>query len=116
MGGLGERETAELYEEGWEGLGDGTRRALIYVLNVHESVAEPAIQPTNMPAMITQGFDASGTGSREDKIRRPQGNTAVSYSSHNLERMAKSPSLRGASCALSGTSSRTGSFTKIPVS
>lgn len=90
MGGMADRETAELYEEGWEGLGDGTRRALIYALNVDGSVAEPAIQPTNMPAMITQGVDASGTRSREDKIRRLQGNTAVSYSSHNLERMATS--------------------------
>ncbi|OIW22520.1 hypothetical protein CONLIGDRAFT_658239 [Coniochaeta ligniaria NRRL 30616] len=55
MGGVADLDTAELYEGVWSiMLSDSTRKALISSLNIDGSVDEPAIQPTYMPALMTQ--------------------------------------------------------------
>jgi hypothetical protein len=55
MGGVADLDTAELYEEVWSMMLDvPTREALIKSLNIDGSVDDPAVQPTYMPALITQ--------------------------------------------------------------
>lgn len=69
MGGVSNLEDAELYCSAWEDLDDSTRGSLVHSLNIDGSLVEPAIQPTYMPAMLTQGLGQASSGSRRDKIR-----------------------------------------------
>lgn len=57
MGGVGDAETARLYEDAWRHLENPTRESLVHSLNVHGSKLEPAIQPTYMPALISRAKD-----------------------------------------------------------
>ncbi|KAL6879466.1 hypothetical protein HDV57DRAFT_498989 [Trichoderma longibrachiatum] len=67
MGGVSSLEMAKLYGSVWDTLDANTTRCLVHSLNVDGSVAEPAVQPTYMPAMLTLGLDAAFTSSEESK-------------------------------------------------
>lgn len=72
MGGVSNAALAELYWSAWEMLDERTKSALVHCLNVDGLVAEPAIQPTYFPAMLTQGLGGATEVSREVRIRRLQ--------------------------------------------
>lgn len=57
MGGVEDSETARLYETTWQFLESQIRGNLVHALNVDGSKAEPAIQPTYMPALISHAKD-----------------------------------------------------------
>ncbi|KAI1142637.1 hypothetical protein F5Y05DRAFT_365562 [Hypoxylon sp. FL0543] len=67
MGSVADLTTAELYSRAWTSLEDDVRRSLRRSLNVDGSVAEPAVQVTYIPALITQAVDAGGPGPLEAK-------------------------------------------------
>ncbi|KAF4463816.1 hypothetical protein FALBO_9358, partial [Fusarium albosuccineum] len=72
MGGVTDVETAELYHAVWMALDDTTKHSLVYSMNVDGSTAEPAVQPTYMPAMLAQGLAEVSPLSWTDKSRRLQ--------------------------------------------
>lgn len=69
MGGVSDLEKAELYWSTWQALDDSTKGSLVYSLNIDGSSTEPAVQPTYMPAMLTQGIGQANS-SREEKTQR----------------------------------------------
>ncbi|KAI1454255.1 hypothetical protein F4805DRAFT_329004 [Annulohypoxylon moriforme] len=69
MGSVADLRTAELYNRAWTNLEDDVRKSLRKSLNIDGSVAEPAVQVTYIPALITQAVDASGPGGPEVKGR-----------------------------------------------
>ncbi|KAH8743331.1 hypothetical protein F5883DRAFT_441071 [Diaporthe sp. PMI_573] len=71
MGGVANPETAELYRSVWGALDDRTKSSLVHSLNADGSIAEPAVQPTYMPAMLAQGVGEASSLWR-DKARRLQ--------------------------------------------
>lgn len=54
MGGVGDLETARLYENAWRHLENHIRGTLVHSLNRDGSKFEPAIQPTYIPALISR--------------------------------------------------------------
>ncbi|KAI1440658.1 hypothetical protein F5Y02DRAFT_339633 [Annulohypoxylon stygium] len=72
MGSVAELKTAELYSCAWTSLEDDVRKSLKKALNIDGSVAEPAVQVTYIPALITQAVDASGPKAFETKKRAMQ--------------------------------------------
>ncbi|CAA9956415.1 hypothetical protein PTMSG1_00023 [Pyrenophora teres f. maculata] len=58
MGGVADLETAQLYEAAWDELEEPVRALLVSSLNAIGSIAEPAMQPTYMPALLTRGLAA----------------------------------------------------------
>ncbi|KAB5529075.1 hypothetical protein GE09DRAFT_406985 [Coniochaeta sp. 2T2.1] len=58
MGGVADLQTAQLYDDVWASgdtqLSASTRESLVRALNVDGSTDEPAVQPTYMPALLTQ--------------------------------------------------------------
>ncbi|KAI0385727.1 hypothetical protein F5Y04DRAFT_244520 [Hypomontagnella monticulosa] len=69
MSSVADRSTAELYNRVWTSLDDDVRGALRISLNIDGSVAEPAVQVTYIPALITQAVDIKGPGNTESKER-----------------------------------------------
>ncbi|KAI1205324.1 uncharacterized protein F4807DRAFT_443599 [Annulohypoxylon truncatum] len=69
MGSVADLKTAELYNRVWTSLEDDVRKSLRKSLNIDGSVAEPAVQVTYIPALITQAVDVSGPGALEMKER-----------------------------------------------
>ncbi|KAI2463080.1 hypothetical protein F4781DRAFT_146001 [Annulohypoxylon bovei var. microspora] len=69
MGSVADLRTAELYNRTWTSLEDDVRQSLRKSLNIDGSVAEPAVQVTYIPALITQAVDTSGPGTPETKER-----------------------------------------------
>ncbi|KAI2613655.1 uncharacterized protein GGS25DRAFT_468330 [Hypoxylon fragiforme] len=67
MSSVADLSTAELYNRVWTSLENDTRESLRKSLNIDGSVAEPAVQATYIPALMTQAVDASGPGSTEAK-------------------------------------------------
>ncbi|KAI8314941.1 hypothetical protein K4K61_003387 [Colletotrichum sp. SAR11_59] len=72
MGGVSDAVLAGVYWSAWEMLDDRTKGNLVHSLNVDGSVAEPAVQPTYFPAMLTQGLRGATELSREEQMRRLQ--------------------------------------------
>jgi hypothetical protein len=52
MAGIADVEAAKLFDETWDTLDSVTKKSLIHSLNIDGSVAEPAVQPTYMPALL----------------------------------------------------------------
>jgi len=67
MGGVASLDTALLFDGTWSDLETPTKNVLVHALNVDGTPGEPAIQPTYMPALLTQAVDAGGPGAREKK-------------------------------------------------
>lgn len=67
MGGVADLDTAQLYDKVWETLDDSIKGSLVHSLNIDGSITEPAVQPTYMPALLTQGVNAAGPNSRYEK-------------------------------------------------
>jgi hypothetical protein len=67
MGGVSDLDTAHLYNEAWESLDGSLKSALVYSLNVEGSISEPAVQPTYMPALLTQGLFAVRSKSKGER-------------------------------------------------
>jgi hypothetical protein len=72
MGGVSNLETAQLFDETWANLETSTKDVLVRALNLDGKPGEPAIQPTYMPALLTQATDAEGLGTREENKRALQ--------------------------------------------
>ncbi|KAI1073742.1 hypothetical protein F5B20DRAFT_494050 [Whalleya microplaca] len=74
MASVADRPTAKLFEEAWENLDlafeDKVKESLIHSLNIDGSVAEPAVQATYSPALITSAFKAGETS--EAKVKSLQ--------------------------------------------
>ena len=70
MGGVSRLENAKLYLSAWENLDEATRHSLVHTLNVDGSVTEPAVLPTYMPAMLTQGLAEASSISTKEKGQR----------------------------------------------
>lgn len=77
LGNVFDLGTAELYDSSWRSLEKTTRAALEYRLNLDGSVAEPAVQPTYMPALLTNSLAATS-----DRIETLQG--VLRYLAHVL--------------------------------
>ncbi|KAH6880014.1 hypothetical protein B0T10DRAFT_495668 [Thelonectria olida] len=79
LGGVVDLETAELYDEVWDGFvsQDVTKAAgaakLVHGLNIGGSEAEPAVQPTYMPALLAQALSGEGPGGGRPKTRAERG-------------------------------------------
>ncbi|KAJ4163090.1 hypothetical protein NW754_014513 [Fusarium falciforme] len=72
LGGVVDLETAELYGEVWDSFVSHERYgagSLIHALNLGGSEAEPAVQPTYMPALLTQALAGEGPGGGRSKTR-----------------------------------------------
>ncbi|OTA97868.1 hypothetical protein M434DRAFT_391483 [Hypoxylon sp. CO27-5] len=69
MSSVADLMTAGLYSRVWTSLEDDVRQSLRRSLNIDGSVAEPAVQVTYIPALITQAVDANGPGTLEAKER-----------------------------------------------
>lgn len=69
MGGVASLETAQLFDGTWSELETPTKNVLVHALNVDGTPGEPAIQPTYMPALLTQTVDADGPRTQEEKKR-----------------------------------------------
>ncbi|KAI1412535.1 hypothetical protein F5Y13DRAFT_43965 [Hypoxylon sp. FL1857] len=85
MGSVADLSTAELYNRAWTSLEDDIRHSLRKSLNIDGSVAEPAVQVTYIPALITQAVDAGGPGTLEAKER------ALRSALHYLCRVMSAP-------------------------
>jgi hypothetical protein len=72
MGGVANLETAELYDDAFFTLDAKTLETLVPKLNIDGSVAQPAIQPTYMPAMLARGINNTPIGSFEERKRALQ--------------------------------------------
>lgn len=70
MGGVSDLDKADFYLSVWEKLEDDTKSSLIHTLNVDGSFSEPAVQPTYMPAMLTQGVGEVDSAPREIRTQR----------------------------------------------
>ncbi|KAK7427766.1 hypothetical protein QQZ08_005704 [Neonectria magnoliae] len=73
LGGVADLETAELYDEVWDGLVSqdktGDAADLVHRLNTGGSETEPAVQPTYMPALLAQALSGEGPGGGRPKAR-----------------------------------------------
>jgi hypothetical protein len=77
MGGVADVATANLYDTVWNSISHKDESAshgrLVHALNVDGSNAEPAMQPTYMPALLTQAVKGDGRprsrGDRERALR-----------------------------------------------
>ncbi|KAI1400466.1 hypothetical protein F4819DRAFT_461206 [Hypoxylon fuscum] len=69
MSSVADLDTAELYERAWTSLEDDVRQSLRTSLNIDGTIAEPAVQVTYIPALITQAVDVNGPWSTEEKER-----------------------------------------------
>lgn len=67
MAGVADVEAAKLFDETWATLENVTKNSLVRSLNIDGSVAEPAVQPTYMPALLTQAADVGGPTPRQAK-------------------------------------------------
>lgn len=67
MAGVADVEAAKLFDETWAALEATTKKSLVNSLNIDGSTEEPAVQPTYMPALLTQAVDAGGPGARQAK-------------------------------------------------
>jgi hypothetical protein len=67
MGGAADLETAILYNDAYSTLEDSSKLPLIHNLNLDGTIAEPAVQPTYMPAMLS-----SGTAVAESLLQKKQ--------------------------------------------
>jgi hypothetical protein len=72
MGGVADRETAELYDAAWASLDHLMKGTLVYTLNLNGSVAEPAVQPTYMPAMLARGVGTAQSRTLDERKRALQ--------------------------------------------
>ncbi|KAM6519041.1 hypothetical protein FALCPG4_012695 [Fusarium falciforme] len=75
LGGVVDLETAELYGEVWDSFVSHERYgagSLIHTLNLGGSEAEPAVQPTYMPALLAQALAGEGPGGGRPKTRIEQ--------------------------------------------
>jgi hypothetical protein len=81
MGGVGDLETALLYENAWRHLKKPIRDNLVHSLNVDGSKAEPAIQPTYMPALISRAKDEKSLTCIMVYLARVMSATNIAYSS-----------------------------------
>ncbi|KAI0008849.1 hypothetical protein F4779DRAFT_585517 [Xylariaceae sp. FL0662B] len=61
MASVADFATAELFEQAWNTLEVEVRDSLIHSLNIDGSVAEPAVQATYSPALVTSAFKAGDT-------------------------------------------------------
>ncbi|KAI2619525.1 hypothetical protein GGS26DRAFT_572564 [Hypomontagnella submonticulosa] len=85
MSSVADLSTAELYGRVWTSLDNDVRLLLRKSLNIDGSVAEPAVQVTYIPALITQAVDINGPGSTESKER------ALRSALHYLCRVISAP-------------------------
>ncbi|KAI1101468.1 hypothetical protein F4804DRAFT_315837 [Jackrogersella minutella] len=69
MGSVADLTAAQLYRRAWTSLESNVRQFLRKSLNIDGSVAEPAVQVTYIPALLTQAVDAGGPGPLEMKER-----------------------------------------------
>jgi hypothetical protein len=67
MSGAADRETAELYDAAWASFDPSTKSSLVHTLNLDGSVAEPAVQPTYMPAMLARGLGTAQSRTLDEK-------------------------------------------------
>ena len=67
MGGAADLETAELYDAAFGSLDQSTKNSLVENLNRDGSVAQPAVQPTYIPAMLAKGVGNTESGSPDKK-------------------------------------------------
>ncbi|KAH8748685.1 hypothetical protein F5882DRAFT_489810 [Hyaloscypha sp. PMI_1271] len=67
MAGVADVEGAKLFDETWATLEIVTKKSLVHSLNIDGSTMEPAVQPTYMPALLTQAVDVDGPRSRRTK-------------------------------------------------
>ncbi|QKX63319.1 uncharacterized protein TRUGW13939_10489 [Talaromyces rugulosus] len=81
MGGVGDLETARLYENAWRHLEKPIRDNLVHSLNVDGSKVEPAIQPTYMPALISRAKDEKSLTCVMVYLARVMSATNIAYSS-----------------------------------
>ncbi|KAI1421462.1 hypothetical protein F5Y12DRAFT_706143 [Xylaria sp. FL1777] len=72
MGRVTTLSTAQLYDSVWQDLEAETKASLVVDLNVDGSVEQPAVIATYAPAFLTEGVDAGGPGSSDEKRRRLQ--------------------------------------------
>ena len=72
MGGVVNLETARLYDLTWDDIENPTKHVLVRALNLDGAPGEPAVQPTYMPALLTQAVDADGPGTQNEKKRALQ--------------------------------------------
>ena len=72
MGSVADRETAELYDAAWASIDQSTKDSLVHTLNIDGSVAEPAVQPTYMPAMLTSGVGTAQSRTPDQRKRALQ--------------------------------------------
>jgi hypothetical protein len=67
MGGASSLEMAELFDDTWTDLEISTKDILVAALNVDGASGAPAIQPTYMPALLTQAVNEDGLKTQEEK-------------------------------------------------
>ncbi|KAL7628544.1 hypothetical protein AAE478_000059 [Parahypoxylon ruwenzoriense] len=60
MGSVADQTTAYIYNQSWTSLEGSIRRSLAKYLNIDGSIAEPAVQVTYVPALITQAVNIGG--------------------------------------------------------
>ncbi|KAJ4116123.1 hypothetical protein NW768_011095 [Fusarium equiseti] len=70
MGGVSDLKKAQLYLQTWKDLDEDTKTSLIRSLNIDGSLSEPAVQPTYIPAMLTQGVGGLNSASAEEQAKR----------------------------------------------
>jgi len=68
MGGAADLSTASLYDDAFSTLGEATKLALIHTLNLDGTVAEPAVQPTYIPVMLSGGIAVAKSQSHKKQI------------------------------------------------
>ena len=70
MGNTNSQETADMYAQAFtQAIGNRTRKTLVQGFNVDGSVAEPAIQPTYAPAMLSKATGNTEHRSKEEKVQ-----------------------------------------------
>jgi hypothetical protein len=90
MGGVAGLETARLYEASWASLESSVRQSLVKSLNVDGSLAEPAVQPTYMPALLAAAVDVGEKEAGNQDTRQKALQSALRYLSRVMT-IAKKP-------------------------
>lgn len=67
MAGAANLETASLYDDVFSSLDALTKNSIIHMLNLDGTAAEPAVQPTYMPAMLSTGIKTAKSIAQKKK-------------------------------------------------
>ncbi|CAJ2502204.1 Uu.00g095980.m01.CDS01 [Anthostomella pinea] len=69
LGNVDNLEKAQLYDQVWSSLDTKVKQSLIHSLNIDGSVDKPAVQPTYMPAFLTEVVMVGGSAALTSALR-----------------------------------------------